>query len=158
MGITNFFKGFLGDVRNFSFISEMESLAKKSDSQTSVFTNVRRIDDVHISSYAIDGALEDHSPVWLLSDQGKIFLAKAAPAVNVEQKTIPPVAGDYIFICDYNIRRQDFRTEHFSYTRDAKTISDDIFAYFFEPTENILICSVNDDAVKGFKKILNQQN
>ena len=154
MAIPNVFKDMLGDLKQINFLSKIENLAAKYDAQTSVFTNVRRIDDVYISSYSIDAALDDYSPVWLTSDQGKIFFAKAAPAVDVEHKTVPPVAGDYIFICDYNARRQDVHARHFTYTRDPKTISDDVVAYMFDEETNTLTCTANSDAVAAFKKFL----
>lgn len=154
MAILNVFKELFGDLRKINFIGKMELLAEKADPQTAVFTNVRRLDDVYLSEYAIDAALDDYSPVWLLSDQGKIFLAKAAPASDVEHKTVPPAEGDYIFICDYNARRQDIRTRHFTYTREPKTISDDVVAYLFDAEKNILICTANADAVEAFKKIV----
>lgn len=154
MAIPNVFKDMLGDLKHINFLRLIENLADNNDAQTSVFTNVRRLDDVYISSYAVDAALDDYSPVWLLSDQGKILLAKAAPASDVEHKTVPPAEGDYIFICDYNARRQDVRTRHFTYTRDPKTISDDVIAYFFYEEKNTLICTANSDAVAAFKKYL----
>ena len=149
MGIVNFVTGLMDEAIETTFIENLDKLVNSGDPQTSVFTNVRRIDDVFISAYAIDEALADDSPVWLLSDQGKIFLSKIAD----EREIIPPVPGDYIAIRDFNARRTDVETEHFSYTRDPKTISNDVFAYFFDAEKNILVCSVNADAVDTFKTI-----
>ena len=154
MGIFSFFKE-IGNVKSLiQFENKINDLHDKSDPQTTGFTNVRRIDDVYISEYAINTALDDFAPVWLLSDQGKIFLSKAAPASEVEHKTIPPVAGEYIFICDCSAQHQDVTRKHFTYRRDPKTISNDIFAYLFDEKKNILVCTVNTEAVEIFKKIV----
>lgn len=142
----------MDDAIEKGFEENLVKLANGGDAQTSVFTNVRRIDDVFISKYAIDEALVDDSPVWLLSDQGKILLSKSDT-----EEIIPPVAGDYISIRDFNARRSDVGTEHFSYTRDPKTISNDVFAYCFDAATNILICTVNADAVDTFKKIFERR-
>lgn len=154
MGIINYFKGFFNDISTLKFAMKMQDLSDKGDSQTSTFTNVRRVDNVFISSYAIDAALDDFSPVWLNSDQGKLLLLQVAPSFDVEHKIIPPLPGEYIFVCDYNAHRQDVKTKHFRYIRDAKTSSNDIFAYLFEESTNTLICTINPDATKTFKKII----
>lgn len=142
----------MDDAIEETFKENLVKLANSGDAQTSVFTNVRRIDDVFISAYAIDEALVDDSPVWLLSDQGKILLSKSDA-----EEIIPPVAGDYISIRDFNARRSDVRTEHFSYTRDPKTISNDVFAYYFDAATNVLICTVNAEEVDTFKKIFERR-
>ena len=152
MGIFKFITGIMNDAIEETFVENLIKLANGGDAQTSLFTNVRRIDDVFISNYAIDEALVDDSPVWLLSDQGKILLCK-----NDAEDIIPPVAGDYISIRDFNARRADVTTKHFSYTRDPKTISNDVFAYYFDAVKNILICTVNDDAVNTFKEIFERR-
>ena len=153
MGIFSFITGAMNEALEIGFIEKMSELAK-GDAQTSVFTNVRRIDDVFISEYAINEALLDDSPVWLLSDQGKILLCNPQSLTNSDNLLIPPVKGNYTLICDYNARQKDVRTNHFSYTREPKTISNDIVAYTFNAENSILICSVNSDAVDRFKKIL----
>lgn len=153
MGIFSFITRAMNEALETGFIEKMAELSK-GDAQTSVFTNVRRIDDVFISEYAINEALLDDSPVWLLSDQGKILLCNPQSLTNNNNLIIPPVKGDYTLICDYNARQEDVRTNHFSYTRDPKIISNDIVAYTFNAENNILICSVSSDAVDRFKKIL----
>lgn len=154
MGIISSIKSGLNSITSVRFSRKMNKLIKNSDSQTVVFTNVRRVDDVAISSYAIDAALDDNSPVWLLSDQGKILLTKAASDVNIPSTIVPPIAGEYILICDYAATRTDFRGRHFSYTREPKLISDDSFAYVFDAEDKTLSCTANADAVDLFKEIL----
>lgn len=154
MGIISSIKSTINDINVIKFLRKMGKLAEISAPQTLILTNVRRIDDIKISSYAIDAAVDDNSPVWLLSDQGKILLTKAAPDVDIARTIIPPVPGEYILICDYAANRKDFRGRHFSYIREPKIISSDVFAYLFNEDTNILICTVNDSAVNSFKKII----
>lgn len=137
-----------------TFWEPMGNLIKNNDPNTVVFTNVRRIDDVTISSYAIDAAVDDDSPVWLLSDQGKILLTKVEADVDIARTIVPPKEGEYILICDYAATRTDFRGRHFSYIRVPNLISNDIVAYYLDIKEHILVCSTETNVVDTFKKII----
>lgn len=137
-----------------TFWEPMGKLLKSNDPNTVAFTNVRRIDDVAISSYAIDAAVDDDSPVWLLSDQGKILLTRATADVDIARTIVPPEKGEYILICDYAAARSDFRGRYFSYTRVPNLISNDIVAYYFDVKNHILVCSTEVEVVKTFKEII----
>ncbi|MBQ9479556.1 MAG: hypothetical protein IJU71_08385 [Selenomonadaceae bacterium] len=158
MGIINWFKSGINEAKALWALSKFESVISKllnqSDEHTTFFTNVRRIDDVVMSDYAIDAALDDGAPVYMLSDQGKILLARADRDDHIEKKLVPPQEGEYIFVCDYNAAREDVRTEFFSYIRDSKSSSDDIVACYFEPDKKRLCCTSNAEAVKHFKAFL----
>ena len=157
MGLTNFFKSLSNEVTKAAFEAHMESLIKKADSKTVVFTQVRRIDGESLSSYAIEAALEDGSPVYLQTAQGKVMLAKGEFDNHIEN-TVPPEKGDYIFICDYNIQREDIYTEYYNLKRESNTQSDDIFAFYFLEEKGVLCCSANEEAVRYFKDVYEKKN
>lgn len=137
-------------VSEVSYECTMKNLIKSPDSKTVVFTNVCRIDGVLLSSYAVEAALDDGSPVYLQSDQGNIMLAKGEADNHIEE-TVPPQQGDYIFICDYNLQRKDVLTEYYNYKREKNILSNDVFAYYFDKEKRILCCTINEEAVKEYK-------
>lgn len=154
MGIISAIKDTMMEATIDTFWEPMGNLLKSNDPNTVAFTNVRRIDDVAISSYAIDAAVDDDSPVWLLSDQGKILLTRATADVDIARTIVPPEKGEYILICDYAAARSDFRGRYFSYTRVPNLISNDIVAYYFDMQNHILVCSTETNVVDTFKRII----
>lgn len=156
--ITSFLNGVANLMNETDFEVKIEEAVKNKDSQTVVFVNVCRIDDAKLSQYAIDTALNDNSPVFIKSDQGQAILVKADANNHVETSIVPPYKGEYIFVCDYNANRADVQCEHYSYTRDPRIISNDIFAYKYYEKERILCCTVKTDIVDAFKKLLTKNN
>ena len=154
MGLANL----LNKVSNFmgktTFSVMMENLVKNNDGQTTVFTNVHRIDGADISSYAIDAALDDDSPVFLVSDQGQILLVKCEVGESPEASIVPPRPGDYTCIVDFMGNREDVVTEHYRYIKDSRTASNDVVAYFYDEKSRVLVCSANPEAVKSFKELV----
>ena len=153
MGLTNLINKAANFIGATNFSVTMEDLVEKNDGQTTVFTNIRRIDGAYISGYAIDAALDDNAPVFLASDQGQILLVKCEAGESPETSMVPPLPGDYICIADFMGNREDVVTEHYRYIRDSRTISDDVFAYLYDEKNRVLACSVNPEAVKSFKEL-----
>ena len=139
---------------NFNFTFTMEQLAKEGDAQTKVFTNICRVDGASISSYAVDTALDNNAPVYLLTDQGMVLLVKSGVNNNLVNTIVPPVPGDYICFTDGASKCMNVETEYYRYIIDEIITSNDIYAYWYDDVKHVLYCSTNEKAVKEFEEVM----